>query len=602
IQQKQCRQEHNFFGSSDGIIENILQRSGAFEISVNARRVCKEWRKICQDPAMWRVINMEDPGSKFWKYPKQLKKMCRQAIDWSQGQLVDIKIERIASIGLIEYLSANKRCNSAQTSSNFKEHYQQRLSLGVLYSRSLLHWRKFLLSLLSLKKVTVKNAGQYCLQLKSFKYHEPIYHLTRAYHPSKSTHDEEDFVLTVTKAMPQLRHLELVGIEMTNMGLHAILDGSPHLVSLDLRRCFYINLDSSCGMLCKECIKDLRLPDKKHQIFFNAFMLCGQRMIFIVMNVMAGHMFDIYSYNDPTTLAVFTALSFPPEVRRRHSKVKFAVSYHDQVPALRSGLIPNYSFGFDNLNVPLYNCVPVHPADALRLARQRAQDFADYLCKKYGTREVKNTHLSDLPDDIIENILQRIGAFEILVNAQRAIDRSQGQLVHIKIEHIATDELLDYLAANKRSSQLRRLQILCHYCWKVNSCSNLFQKSPLLEEISITFSVDRKKIVSNAGQYCLRLESFKYHQTNCRTDFNGPSGITRDEDDFVIAITKAMPQLRHLELVGCEMTNTGLQAILDGCPHLVSLDLRRCFNINLNSSCGMLCKERIKVLRLPYDR
>lgn len=73
-----------------------------------------------------------------------------------------------------------------------------------------------------------------------------------------------------------------------------------------------------------------------------------------------------------------------------------------------------------------------------------------------------------------------------------------------------------------------------------------------------------------------------------------PSKATRDEDDFVITIAKGMPQLRHLELVGSEMTDTGLQAILDGCPHLVSLDLRRCFNINLKSTCGMLCTERIK--------
>ncbi|KAK1375552.1 F-box protein skip19 [Heracleum sosnowskyi] len=152
-------------------------------------------------------------------------------------------------------------------------------------------------------------------------------------------------------------------------------------------------------------------------------------------------------------------------------------------------LIPDYFFGFDYLNVPLYNCVPVYPADTLRLDRQRAQDFADYLCTKYKTSEVKNTKLSDLPDDIIANILHRLGAFEILVNARRvckawreicedqamwrviyienlgselwwkireleemcrqAIDRRQGQLVDIKIEHIASDELLKYLADNK---------------------------------------------------------------------------------------------------------------------------------------------------------
>lgn len=49
------------------------------------------------------------------------------------------------------------------------------------------------------------------------------------------------------------------------------------------------------------------------------------------------------------------------------------------------------------------------------------------------------------------------------------------------------------------------------------------------------------------------------------------------------------------------MTNVGLQAIIDGCPNLESLDLRQCFNVHLGGDMGRLCSQRIKDLRLPHD-
>ncbi|KAI3709986.1 hypothetical protein L2E82_39759 [Cichorium intybus] len=46
-------------------------------------------------------------------------------------------------------------------------------------------------------------------------------------------------------------------------------------------------------------------------------------------------------------------------------------------------------------------------------------------------------------------------------------------------------------------------------------------------------------------------------------------------NDYAFAIANSMPRLSHLELSDCNMTNDGLQAILDGCPHLQSLDVRQ---------------------------
>ncbi|KAL1207559.1 putative F-box protein [Cardamine amara subsp. amara] len=62
-----------------------------------------------------------------------------------------------------------------------------------------------------------------------------------------------------------------------------------------------------------------------------------------------------------------------------------------------------------------------------------------------------------------------------------------------------------------------------------------------------------------------------------------------------------MPELRHLQLYGNGLTKTGLNAILDGCPHLEHLDLRECFNIDLVGDLEKRCSERIGVLRRPND-
>lgn len=81
--------------------------------------------------------------------------------------------------------------------------------------------------------------------------------------------------------------------------------------------------------------------------------------------------------------------------------------------------------------------------------------------------------------------------------------------------------------------------------------------------------------------------------------------MTPDEEvvfnEHAIAIAKNFPGLRNLELVGNEMTDVGLQAVLDGCPHLESLDLRCCFNIRMQGNLQKRCKEQIKRLFLPHD-
>ena len=75
------------------------------------------------------------------------------------------------------------------------------------------------------------------------------------------------------------------------------------------------------------------------------------------------------------------------------------------------------------------------------------------------------------------------------------------------------------------------------------------------------------------GIACPMLKSFSYH--NCLSkDAYSPEGLEFSE--HAEAIGKTMPNLRHLRLCEHRMGYEGLEAILDGCPHLKSLDLRPC--------------------------
>ncbi|RLM60785.1 putative F-box/LRR-repeat protein 23 [Panicum miliaceum] len=61
-----------------------------------------------------------------------------------------------------------------------------------------------------------------------------------------------------------------------------------------------------------------------------------------------------------------------------------------------------------------------------------------------------------------------------------------------------------------------------------------------------------------------------------------------------------MHGLRTLQLFSNILTNMGLETILDNCSHLESLDIRHCFNVDMDETLLLKC-ARIKTLRLPDD-
>ena len=145
------------------------------------------------------------------------------------------------------------------------------------------------------------------------------------------------------------------------------------------------------------------------------------------------------------------------------------------------------------------------------------------------------------------------------------------------------------------SSQLKRLRLVSVYDISDEGLSEVGAKLPLLEELDFTFcSSLSEEALKVMGRCCPHLKSFKYNEKGYRTPHV-------ECNEMALAIAENMPELRSLQLFGDKLTNDGLQAILDGCPHLESLDLRQCFNVILAGDLGKRCAGQIKHLRRPHD-
>ncbi|XP_010422434.1 PREDICTED: F-box protein SKIP19-like [Camelina sativa] len=231
---------------------------------------------------------------------------------------------------------------------------------------------------------------------------------------------------------------------------------------------------------------------------------------------------------------------------------------------------------------------------------------------------------AELPPELTSSILHRLGAIEILENAQKvcrswrrvckdpsmwrkidmhnsddmecdleimcrhAVDRSQGGLVEIDLWYFGTDDLLNYIA--DRSSNLRSLRLKrCSYITD-DGFVEAVVKLPLLEELEVSYGSLSGESLKVIGQSCLKMTTLKLNRHP-----------QKENDDDALAIAETMLGLRHLQMFGNGLSDTGLNAVLDSCPKLEHLDLRRCLNVNLVGDLQKRCSERVKVVRHPND-
>ncbi|KAL1555774.1 putative F-box/LRR-repeat protein 23 [Salvia divinorum] len=91
----------------DDLTANILQRLGAEEILDSAQKVCATWWRVCKNPSMWRVIDLNSRLCADNKF----EMILFRAVDRSRGQLIELKLAYFTGDLLPSYIA--NRYNSS---------------------------------------------------------------------------------------------------------------------------------------------------------------------------------------------------------------------------------------------------------------------------------------------------------------------------------------------------------------------------------------------------------------------------------------------------------------------------------------------------------
>nr|KAJ0198455.1 hypothetical protein LSAT_V11C700354250 [Lactuca sativa] len=186
-----------------------------------------------------------------------------------------------------------------------------------------------------------------------------------------------------------------------------------------------------------------------------------------------------------------------------------------------------------------------------------------------------------MPDELMANILQSLGTKEILKSAWNLCRTWRKICKDLAMWKVGNDDLLEYIFL--RSSMLKCL-CLTYLCGKGSWLTRAAKRFPQLEELHLSLGCMRAEDIEVIGRNCPRLKSFTVNKV---FDWS-------QNDEDALAIANYMPELCHLDLCGSDVTNDGLEGILIGCPHLESLDLRICCNLNLECNLGKLFTQGIK--------
>ncbi|XP_039853257.1 putative F-box/LRR-repeat protein 9 [Panicum virgatum] len=222
-------------------------------------------------------------------------------------------------------------------------------------------------------------------------------------------------------------------------------------------------------------------------------------------------------------------------------------------------------------------------------------------------------HAAKLPDlwrsvdmarhKVVDNIVDIFGASPVDPKINRvvlramarfAVDRSRGQLEVFVAKRFVTDQLLEYIG--DRSPALKAVGLVSCAGVSNEGFTQLVARCPLLEDLMLVLCprIGGRDVYEATGRACPQLRRFRLRTR----EFCFAADRYSDGEALGVA---AMHGLRTLALYGSDVTNDELAAVLDGCPHLESLDLSEYFNIVADDALRARCAG-IKSLVLPLRR
>ena len=125
-----------------------------------------------------------------------------------------------------------------------------------------------------------------------------------------------------------------------------------------------------------------------------------------------------------------------------------------------------------------------------------------------------------------------------------------------------------------RAPSLKRLQLIRYYPITNGGFANAIRKLPLLEELQLVSCYRAEHVLELVAKVCRRLQHFTLARQVCHSYDN-------DGDRNASAIAR-MHGLRSLTLVGDDLSNEGLTAIIDSCPRLEYLKVHGCRDIDVD--------------------
>ncbi|KAL4563520.1 hypothetical protein LXL04_027563 [Taraxacum kok-saghyz] len=231
----------NWLEVPDEVMSNILQRLGTKEILYSAWKVCTTWRRICKDPTMWKVIDIQKTYYTDIIYGDYTM-LTKLAVDLSCGELIDLRIKGFGTDKLLDHIlrcSLKLKRLSIMYSNDITGSGLGRAVKGR--ARHLEELELFHISNITSQDIEV--IGRNCPQLRSLGIMVSGWSFPTVYNLEMFLRDVLAFA--IAKNMPELRHLKLSDGKMTNDGLIAILNGCPRLQYLDVCDCDNLRLDGS---------------------------------------------------------------------------------------------------------------------------------------------------------------------------------------------------------------------------------------------------------------------------------------------------------------------------------------------------------------------